>query len=1150
MAEVFLAKAEGPGGFEKTLVVKRILPQLAAQESFVEMFLSEARIAAQLSHQNIIQVFDFGEEDGSYFLAMEYVDGVNLRTLNRWLKDAAPLSLAHAVQIVLQVCDGLAWAHDFVNPSTGAPMGLVHRDISVENIMITRTGAVKVLDFGLARAAGEDNGTRSGLLKGKLACMPIEQLRALELDRRADVYAVGVVLYQLISQHQPFERPTKVALINAILTEAPTPVTRWRPEVPTPLVTIIERAMAKDREHRFADCRALRTALERWLLTSGPAPSHQDLATLATRAMASEVEREALATRGGTVGIGGGSNPALTGVLARSGVSSLPELGEDDPEVSAVQPLALGDSSDQTDLFKTVVRADDSTSTSVMVPPALARAALAATAPSAPAAARPIPVLAPVAAVVGVPLSPPSVEVRGAGLEPRGFEDAQVLVHVRKVDAPPAVLNVLRDGVKAHRAQGVLRQLPLLVARLMQLSPELNARLTTSVAGLVDAALLADEHVALATLVEGFGVRGGPFAEALWAELSHPLRLFWLVERLKDSQPKNIEGLQLWLGRPGAQNVAALLAVVERCPAGPPRDLLCVALAHALGGDATPVIARLEAPGAQVVPLIAVLEALGAADRTARYEALVAKGRVTALQVLEARAHAPNAEVFAALMTAAADEHEATRLEAVRLICQTGDKRSLNFLLTQVQHPLFDKRGDDERTAWWAAIFRTNHPVAFVAASEQLDEKTTLLGRKRSIATKLAIVSALSTGARAEAAKTLLEEAAANKSQPDEVVAAAKQALAAPAAPRRPDPAEALAHLDGVRRAFVLELAMMANAMSVIDVAGGLLDPAIERLRSTIQALASQGKLELRVSKAGVAFNGVLVPLTAQGVDHGPALAQRFERADLQALIIESPLSATDLRALLLSQFDPDGPVQRVARVRVETFSGRVQSTTPAPISNPVARSPERWRAAYEVIAAQREPASKGLPISLQALGPVLDEAARVYDGGGGHLLAVAPRAAGDDALAVHGANTAAIAMSFASDLHLGRAALRDAAQLALVWALAELRLPPERRTRAGEAPIDEVRVPLATLGFAELPSRRGPAHAVSCVDLWTLTPGRAPALVPTIVAIAEAWDSLALRDGLGHAAALDLVETLLRGRFTPEVLDLFLPWARAQGIP
>jgi hypothetical protein len=137
--------------------------------------------------------------------------------------------------------------------------------------------------------------------------------------------------------------------------------------------------------------------------------------------------------------------------------------------------------------------------------------------------------------------------------------------------------------------------------------------------------------------------------------------------------------------------------------------------------------------------------------------------------------------------------------------------------------------------------------------------------------------------------------------------------------------------------------------------------------------------------------------------------------------------------------------------------------------------------------------------------------------------------------------------MSFASDLRLGRGALRDAAQLALLWALAELRLPAGVRTAPGEVPVDQVRVPLATLGFSNLASRRGPAHLVSCVELWSVASGRAPAVVPTVVAISEAWDALALGDGLGHAAALDLVEALLRARFSPEVLDLFLPWARAQ---
>ncbi len=167
MAEVFLARAAGPGGFEKTLVVKRILPQFAERPSFVRMFFAEARIAAQLTHPNIVQVFDFGEDEGSYFIAMEYIDGVTLRAVSKWAQANEPLPPTTAAKLVSLAAEGLGWAHAYANPETGEPLGLVHRDVSTDNVMVSRTGAVKVLDFGVVRIEGEESVSQVGTLKGR-----------------------------------------------------------------------------------------------------------------------------------------------------------------------------------------------------------------------------------------------------------------------------------------------------------------------------------------------------------------------------------------------------------------------------------------------------------------------------------------------------------------------------------------------------------------------------------------------------------------------------------------------------------------------------------------------------------------------------------------------------------------------------------------------------------------------------------------------------------------------------------------------------------------------------------------------------------------------------------------------------------------------
>ncbi|SEL60700.1 serine/threonine protein kinase [Stigmatella aurantiaca] len=285
MAEVYLAKAAGPRGFEKTLVVKCILPHLAQEPSFVEMFLSEAMLAAQLSHTHIVQIFDFGEADGAYFLAMEYIDGPSLRTLiKRAAAQNLPLDPLVCARLVSQACEGLAFAHDFVDPATEQPLALIHRDVSPDNLLLSRQGSVKVVDFGIAKATGQTHKTESGVIKGKLSYMPPEQLRAKNLDRRVDVYALGVVLYELLTFRKPYSAPSDVALMHAILYELPTPAVQHRPDLPVALQRILARAIAKDRDQRYPDCHSLQADLEDFILSGGRPVTGQQVAQLIQRA--------------------------------------------------------------------------------------------------------------------------------------------------------------------------------------------------------------------------------------------------------------------------------------------------------------------------------------------------------------------------------------------------------------------------------------------------------------------------------------------------------------------------------------------------------------------------------------------------------------------------------------------------------------------------------------------------------------------------------------------------------------------------------------------------------------------------------------------------------------------------------------------------
>ena len=281
MAEVYLARFEWALGLEKTVVVKRILPHLAQDPAFRQMFFSEAQLAAQLSHPGIAQIIEFGESDGTYFLSMELVDGLSLRQLEHSFNERQEvIPFACSARIAACCCEALAHAHDLVDSVTGEPLNLVHRDISPDNILLARNGAVKLVDFGIAKAATQSHHTQTGHIKGKLAYMPPEQLRAKDLDRRADVYALGVVLYEMLSGARPFEAPTDASLMASILTDEMVPLRQRCPDVPEALDRIVHRALQRNREDRYPDCRAMHTELEEALLSSRQSASAFQLAQL------------------------------------------------------------------------------------------------------------------------------------------------------------------------------------------------------------------------------------------------------------------------------------------------------------------------------------------------------------------------------------------------------------------------------------------------------------------------------------------------------------------------------------------------------------------------------------------------------------------------------------------------------------------------------------------------------------------------------------------------------------------------------------------------------------------------------------------------------------------------------------------------------
>jgi serine/threonine-protein kinase len=291
MAEVFLARIDGPKGFAKRCVVKRILPHFTDDPRFTDMFLSEARLAAELNHPNLVQIFDFGEADGQYYLAMEYIDGPNLRALNQAARErAGPMPFQIAARLIAQAAEGLHYAHE-LRGENGEFLNLVHRDISPDNILVSRSGAVKVVDFGIAKASSQPHLTKSGMIKGKLAYMPPEQLARDPLDRRADLFALGIVLYELITGNMPFDATSEVSIIQAIMSLVPLErPTRYRGDCPPQLDAIVHKCLQKDREARYASCRELQGDLEAFIAASGVAVGTRDVADFIASVMPPEDE--------------------------------------------------------------------------------------------------------------------------------------------------------------------------------------------------------------------------------------------------------------------------------------------------------------------------------------------------------------------------------------------------------------------------------------------------------------------------------------------------------------------------------------------------------------------------------------------------------------------------------------------------------------------------------------------------------------------------------------------------------------------------------------------------------------------------------------------------------------------------------------------
>jgi serine/threonine protein kinase len=270
MAEVYVAKAKGLGGFEKLIAIKVIHPRYFEDDNFVRLLVEEAKITVLLNHTNIGQIFDLGCVDETYYIAMEYIDGVDgYRILRRSAEKQVKLGEDVCAFIAAEMCAGLHYAHQ-QRQADGTTLGIVHRDVSPQNILVTRSGEVKVVDFGIAKSSMRARQTDAGIIKGKYYYMSPEQAWAEPIDSRTDIYSTGVVLYELLTGAMLYKEEPVLTLLDKVRKAEIPPPTSRRPELSPELVRIIMRAVAKKPEDRFNSAREMGEALTRFLHTHSP----------------------------------------------------------------------------------------------------------------------------------------------------------------------------------------------------------------------------------------------------------------------------------------------------------------------------------------------------------------------------------------------------------------------------------------------------------------------------------------------------------------------------------------------------------------------------------------------------------------------------------------------------------------------------------------------------------------------------------------------------------------------------------------------------------------------------------------------------------------------------------------------------------------
>jgi len=286
MAEVYRGESAGIEGFRKKVAIKRVLPKLSCNQEFIDMFLDEARLCAYLNHSKCVQVFDIGQGAGSHFIVMEYVDGADLKAvLDHLATQNRRMNPAIACLVSQQVCEGLAYAHDAVDHQ-GTPLEIVHRDISPHNVLMTRYGEVKLVDFGLARASSHLTDEDEDIVKGKFGYLAPEVTRGKPADRRVDIFAAGILLWEMLAGRRLFQGETDLETFKLVQAAVIPDIREFRSDVGPELAQVLHKALASDPGHRYQTAHDFARDLSTVFLRQGQPVTYQDLALIVRDAAA------------------------------------------------------------------------------------------------------------------------------------------------------------------------------------------------------------------------------------------------------------------------------------------------------------------------------------------------------------------------------------------------------------------------------------------------------------------------------------------------------------------------------------------------------------------------------------------------------------------------------------------------------------------------------------------------------------------------------------------------------------------------------------------------------------------------------------------------------------------------------------------------